>query len=72
MPPSCSSGISSGAVPSVHNGSVISSLSSDFESKGAQGRVSNLGNVDYTGSGETFSKEFSLTQSLTVLGITGV
>ena len=46
-------------------------MSSDFESKGAQGR-SNLGNVDCTGSGEMFSREFSLTQSLTVLGIAGV
>ena len=58
MFPSFSSGISSGTVPSVHNDSAISSLSSDFESKGAQGR-SNLDNVDCTGSGETFSREFS-------------
>ena len=43
-----------------------------FESKGAQGRLSNLGNVDYTGSGEMFSREFSLTQSLTILGTAGV
>ena len=46
----------SSAVSSVHNISAIFSLSS--ESKAAQGR-SNLGSVDCTGSGETFSGEFS-------------
>ena len=50
-----SSGVSSAAVSSVHNDSAISSLS--FDSKEAQGR-SNLGSVDCTGSGETFSREF--------------